>query len=795
MTATPGDPQPRRPPVWAWTLSTLTAAGAIGGDVLANRFANIGWVTWPAAALAAGWLVLLAWQQVRSQRAAERAAVEPASPIQVLPTAPATTLPYTSGFTGRDEDVRWVVVALASEHAVAVVGRRGVGTSSCAVQAANEIRVRMPKNTIHYLDLRPGGRPLGARDMLAALARAVGTQPPRSGRPAELADAATRLRHRLDDERILLVLDNVDTPAQVRYLLPPTARCRLLLAGTPALARLDGVAARMLAEPDSDEAVELFATAGQAASGASTRRPDPKRDPAVREIVELCGRQPRSIRALGYRMAQYGWRSADLLAILRGAIEAPAHHPQPLADALIPLTDRDTAYTALSPAARRLFRLMSLSTVALDLPSLRALAGLSPNRLRALLEELTDHAFVVGTAGDRYELRPLLSRYARLHLRHEERTGRRIAAQTRLVRLLARRAERHVASLAVAGLRAPGGVTLPTRGADLPLDGDPYGWFELNGDLLRSVVKSASDVPSRPLPRRLRRWWFRLAVALAGWYAHEDRLDEWDEVCDAVLDAPTAGDRSEIAAWAHNELGVLRRRRGDPQGAVSALTLALAERGRRDTAQPQLNLGLALLDLGLVEDATEHLELARRHRARADRAGQALTDLALGAAYLARNDADSAHHYLIRAANTFRSIGDSRGYAAALTNLVLVESELGEHLEAAQSWTAALREHDGLNDPIGRAGALLNGGAAVATAAPARAEEAYELLTESRRLRELRRPHAGLGRTLLYLGDVAQLLGRPDAARGHWADAAGVCEAVGDEAGAAAANERLTRGS
>jgi hypothetical protein len=80
----------------------------------------------------------------------------------------------------------------------------------------------------------------------------------------------------------------------------------------------------------------------------------------------------------------------------------------------------------------------------------------------------------------------------------------------------------------------------------------------------------------------------------------------------------------------------------------------------------------------------------------------------------------------------------------------------------------------------------------VTTAAPARAAEAYELLTESLRLRDARREHAGLGRTLLYLGDAAQLLQRPEMARRHWADAAVVCEAVGDDAGSAAANDRLT---
>jgi tetratricopeptide (TPR) repeat protein len=796
VTAAPGATPPRRPPGWAWALSALPVAGAAGGEILANRVSNIGWVTWPAGLLAGAWLVALTVQQVRSRRAADQAAVEPEPAVLAGSAGGSTTLPYTSGFTGRSEDVAWIVNALATEHAVAVVGRRAVGTSSCAVQAANVIREHAPQDQIHYLDLRPGGRALSTRQVIAALARAVSVAEPRSGRPAALAEAVAALRDRLDDEHILLVLDNVDSPAQVRPLLPPTSRCRLLLAGAPAVAGLEGVAGRWLAEPSQEDAVELFAAAGQAATGASSRRADPRSDPAVRRIVDLCGRQPRTIRALGYRMARHGWPSADLHTLLRNAIDAPAHHRVPLAGALTPVTDRDVAYAALRPRARRLFRLLSLAPVAMDRPAIGALAGLSPARVDRLLEELANDAFVVGAAGDRYEVRPLLSGYARLHLRREEPARRRIAALRRLFRFLARRAERHAASLAVVGLRVPGAVPVPGRDAVLPLDDDPYGWFELHGDLLRALVESApggtpTSGPARALPRRLRRWWFRLAVALGGWYAHEDRLDEWAAVCRAVLAAPTADDRPEIAGWAHNELGVLRRRRGDAQGAAAALTLALAQRGRRGTAQAQMNLGLALLDLGLVDDATEHLELARRHRAHADRGGQALTDLALGAAYLAKDDPELAHHYLVRAANTFRTLGESRGYAAALTNLVLAQSRLGEHLDAAQSWTAALREYEGLTDLTGRAGALLNAGAAMVTSAPGRAGQAYDLLSEGRRLRERRRPDPGLGRTLLYLGDTADLLGRPDEARGHWADAAGVCEAVGDVAGAAAANQRL----
>ncbi|WP_216592362.1 hypothetical protein [Verrucosispora sioxanthis] len=77
---------------------------------------------------------------------------------------------------------------------------------------------------------------------------------------------------------------------------------------------------------------------------------------------------------------------------------------------------------------------------------------------------------------------------------------------------------------------------------------------------------------------------------------------------------------------------------------------------------------------------------------------------------------------------------------------------MGEHLDAAQAWRAALREYESLGDPSNRAVALLNAGVALLGVAPGQARQAYELLAESWRLREGGRPDAGLGRTLLHLG-------------------------------------------
>ncbi|MEU4337779.1 tetratricopeptide repeat protein [Micromonospora lupini] len=773
-----------RTPRWPVLVTIGTLLSGVFGNLASNLLSEVAAsVLGPASIVVAvlggvGFVVF----ELRRRRAAREPGPEPTD-VVTAPPADVPTLPYTAGFAGREEHVQAVLDLLAREHAVAVLGRRAVGTSACAVQAANLLRDEFPDGQYHF-DLRRGGRPRSARQVLTALAGVLGTAPPTSGRPDALAAAAAALRRKLDGRKILLVLDNVDRPEQVRALLPPTARtCRLLLAGGPALSGLNGVVEHWLAEPGPDEAVELFAAAGGAAPAARIRRADPRTDPAVREIVDLCGRQPRTVRALGYRTTQHGWRHSDVLDALRRAVRTPPHQRVAVSPAAQLVTERDTAYRALTREARRLYRLMSLAPAPVDRPTIGALARRHPERVSALLDQLAAAAFVVGAPGDRYEVRPLLAANARLHLRDAEPARSRVAAQARLTRHLARRAERHAANLAVLG-------SPPDQEWSLPLDDDPYGWFDLHQELLLAVVRVPAGA-AETLPRRVRRWWFRLAVALCGWLAHVERLDEWEQVCRTVLATPTADDRPEIAGWAHNELGVLRRRRHDPQGAAAALTLAVAERGRRGTAQARMNLGLALLDLGQLDDAVEHLELSRRHRSSADRAGHALTDLGLGAAQLARGELDTAHHHLVRAANTFRSVGDARGYAAALTNLVLVHATLGEHLDAAQAWRAALREYESVNDPTSRAAALLNAGATLLTSTPGQARAAYELLAESRRLRAETRPTAGLGRTLLYLGDAAAALGDGAEARRLWADAATVAEEVDDDRALAAADDRL----
>jgi tetratricopeptide (TPR) repeat protein len=780
----PQSQPPARPQRWQWVLAASIAVGSMVGGIASNILADLidptlGAITWIIAAAGVVITAVLATIEVRGRRAlVADAAAEPDPAVPVQEAWVPTDLPYTTGFVGRGAVVDRLATLIRTEHAVALLGRRAVGTSACVVQAANDVRDLGPDGQL-YLDLRKTdrrgqARALRPREVIDALCRKVGIDETAVAQAADLDAAAALLRNGLGDRSVLLVLDNVDEPEQVRPLLPPAPHCRLLLAAGPAVSAVEGVHLEQLDEPSEADAVALLA--------AAVRHPGPVLDQqAVRDIVQLAGRQPHAIRVLGSWLDRRGWSAPELLTALRRGLDRGR------ADAtLLLLASRDRAYAALATDTRRLVRLLALVEQPVSRNAVAALTGTNRGHAGRMLDQATEGAFATVTPDGRYGLRPLLVPYARIHLLCEEPPRRRVAAQARLVRYLARQAERHADAV------------LP----DQPSGPGTGGWFDRHDALLRTLVcepwGQPGALPAAP-PRWMRRWWLRLAVALCTWYASTGRLDDWAAVCRAVLASPVARRSAAVAGWAHNELGAVYRWQGDPHRAAVELTAAVKLRHRRGAAQSRTNLGLALLDQGDIDGALDQLHRARQQRSPSDRAGQALTELGLGVAFLAREQPRFAGHHLIRAANQFETVGDRRGYAAALTNLALAQWWLGERLDAAQAWSAALDCHPAANDRHGQAAALLNAGAIVVAGAIAagpsdpngrrRAAQARELLEESLRVREAE--GLPVGRTLLHLAEAALVLEEKDEARRLGEAAVEACEKEGDAEGAAAVRAHL----
>ncbi len=174
---------------------------------------------------------------------------------------------------------------------MAIAGLAGTGKTTLAVHWAYRVAERFPGGQF-YLDLsgyRDGGDGTAAATRpLAVLLRALGVPPDQI--PVAANDAATLYRSLLAGRRILVLLDNAVSAAQVRPLLAAGPGCMSLVIGR---SRLDGLIALdrayhfPLSVLTQSEAVALLTTfVGEAAGRGPARlgrtHLAPVRTPAAR---------------------------------------------------------------------------------------------------------------------------------------------------------------------------------------------------------------------------------------------------------------------------------------------------------------------------------------------------------------------------------------------------------------------------------------------------------------------------------------------------------------------------------
>jgi len=143
--------------------------------------------------------------------------------------APCQLPPAVADFTGRTEQVTQLGGLLASTGdggagaavvVSAVAGQAGIGKTALAIHVAHQLRDRLPDGQL-YVNLRgTQQQPLPATLVLGRFLRALGVDGAAIPEDAEEREALYRAR--LADRRVLVVLDNAASEAQVRPLLPGT---------------------------------------------------------------------------------------------------------------------------------------------------------------------------------------------------------------------------------------------------------------------------------------------------------------------------------------------------------------------------------------------------------------------------------------------------------------------------------------------------------------------------------------------------------------------------------------------
>jgi DNA-binding SARP family transcriptional activator/predicted negative regulator of RcsB-dependent stress response len=599
------------------------------------------------------------------------------------PRGPCQLPPDIDDFTGRQEAVAQLQRLLEGEPATAIVvsaiaGKAGVGKTALAVRVAHRLRPCFPDGQL-YVNLRGAqAEVLGPTDVLAGFLRALGIDGARI--PEGVEERARLYRARLADRRVLVVLDNAASEAQVRPLLPASHGCAALVTSRTSLSGLEAAHPLILDVLDSDQAVELLAKL----AGPDRVAAEPQ---AAQQLVRLCGLLPLAVRIAGARLAQRPqWRLARLAERL-----ADEHRrlDELVTGDLEVRASVALSYRGRSEAERRLFRLLGL----LAAPSFAAwvAAALLDSGLaeaEELLERLVDAQLVEAAGEDRagqlrYRLHDLLRVFARERLEAEKPApARRVSLQ----RLLGACLDRY------------GGDPNPER-AGHPAVGvverDPAGWLEAERAGLVAAVQQACDA-------ELWEPCWRLTIALTGFLQLRAHWDDWQHTHTLALGAARrAGNRdaeARVLASLGDFYGELDRF-DDARCYLHQSRAAFQEIGnRRGELQSLLALGDFDRRLGRFGDAIVRLEQSLAGFREIGLASwEALALFYLGDVHREQGRLAAATACLQQSLALVRAIGDHPWEAAILRRLGLVhlsEGRLGAAIACLHQSLTFLRDVD-----------------------------------------------------------------------------------------------------
>src|SRR5581483_5826563 len=225
-------------------------------------------------------------------------APEPGAAPPPLREPPAELPPGPEQIVGRAHDLALIGAALrrrpatASPGLVVVAGAPGTGKTATALFAAHRLREKFPDGQLFAALHGDSGRPVDPLAVLQGFLRSVSTEEP----PAALEAAARRFRSWTAERRVLVVLDDAASAAQVVPLLPNGRGCSTLITSRRQLPGLPGAALVRLGGLDPCDAFQLLSLL--------VGEPRVLRDPeAALELAELCDRNPFAIRVAGERLA------------------------------------------------------------------------------------------------------------------------------------------------------------------------------------------------------------------------------------------------------------------------------------------------------------------------------------------------------------------------------------------------------------------------------------------------------------------------------------------------------------
>jgi tetratricopeptide (TPR) repeat protein len=632
-----------------------------------------------------------------------------------------------------------------------VVGPEGIGKTTLAVHAGYRHRDDFADVQL-YEDL--GGSsatgPAQPADVLARWLRQLG----RSDKdiPAGALERAALFRSLTYRRRILIVLDDVHSAAQIKDLLPSSPTALVIAAGRRWFDGLDfqGFTRLSLGRFTAEVAVELLG-----------RSIDPAilsdESDAVRELISVCEGSPLALRVASARIARRR-RSRPVTAFVE-ALRSQVALAQFDLDGERPIEAvYDLCYRELTADQATAYRMLALHPGPdFGAPVAAAMLGIPVDQVAETIEDLQQLGQLLPVGSDRSRFHTLVGLHAHRCAIDDSDESQRTAAVGAAVAYYTEFVVSRARSMSKAELTVPkfAGVQAAYQGKDA--DRRAAADLAAEEQNMRAVVTAAEGLEMFDecvqLGLALRNWLYNrdrtaeladlmaigVRVARRGddpvlllkmlrevataYEKQGDRLDAegFRQALAALHEARPLAERlgdalalTSIPEWE----GLLYEARGLPAEALERLLEsrrlieAVLSKPDRPLALSDMHLGRVLIALGRPESAAEHLDRALRYFDACS--GDSRTNLArtqhlLGAAALAQDRLDDARRYLDVARSTFEAEGFASQELKVLRLLIDLHLRRGDRVEAVSAARAAvvLAQRLGLVDEAERLSELV----------------------------------------------------------------------------------------
>ncbi len=651
-------------------------------------------------------------------------------PLNAWPPPAPHNVPHQENFVGRGQQIVEVGAALSSRRLVVITGAGGIGKTELVRAAGHRWAERnCYPDGLHWIDME-NVTTLDAwlTTLAATLSLSLTPQP----------DPLTQLAAHLDGQRVLLILDNMETALEsadgdavreaLTRLRDATAGPRFLV--TSRSVPNVGEKRVHLGTMSVEESVGLFLMR----TGLAGYCLRPEDEGLVWDIITLLDNYPLALVLAAPQLADMS--AAALLEALRQNKTAALHDPtRRVGTRLTSLeVSLGLSYGRLSPQAQRLFAVLSVFVGGAGASNLDAVYG---EGWRKPMGELLRRSLAERVRGaDRYFQLIPVREYAALRLRAEQ------------METCRRKAARHYLEIArAANEMLKGQEAVPA-----------VSLMRLELANMRAGMDWAAAADSAGPPPNVDRERLELVRDYA--FALDDFLDwcgYWGERVERIRQGMQAcqqlGDEANLSKLRHN------------------LALALQDQGKTDQAQR------------LYEESLES------QRKLGDRRGMAGSLHQLGMIAQAEGNYRQARQLYQDSLEILKELGDRRAVASSLHQLGMMAQARGEYGQAQQLYEDSLEILKKLGDRRGIAGALHQlGNMAYSRRKYGQARQLYQDSLEIWRELGDRR---GVASSLHNLGAIAQTLGEYHRARQLYQESLEIERKLGDRRGAAISRHQL----